>query len=303
MPRSLWAGSVSFGLVNVPVQLVSAARDLDVHFHELHEKDGARLERRRVCAKEGVEVDWEEIAHAYDRDDGTTVVLTDEELAAAAPRRTRTIEVEAFVDLADVDPVYFDHPYLLLPSGESEGVRRAYRLLVETMRRSERAALGRFVLRTKEHLAAIRAREDVLALTTMRFHDEVRPAKDVPTGGRRPAKAAVQDAVAIIEELTVAWDPQRHEDCYRERLHRVIDAKRQGRTVKPPARRREPAPAPDLMEALAASLAQARAGIDGGGEADLADLTKVDLLERARAEDISGRSKMTKDELVEALGG
>lgn len=159
MPRSLWTGSISFGLVNVPVQLVSAARDLDVHFHELHEKDGTRLERRRVCAKEDKEVDWDEIARAYDREDGTTVVLTDEELAAAAPRKTRTIDVEAFVDLADVDPILFDHPYLLLPYGESEGIRRAYRLLVETMRRSERAALGRFVMRTKEHLAAIRARD------------------------------------------------------------------------------------------------------------------------------------------------
>ena len=132
MPRSLWSGSLSFGLVNVPVQLVSAARDLDFHFRQLHEKDKRRIEQRRFCSEEDVEVIWEEVAHGYDLD-GKQVIVTDEELASVEPRKTRTIDIEAFVELADVDPIYFDHPYFLVPAGDSEGTLRAYRLLVEVM--------------------------------------------------------------------------------------------------------------------------------------------------------------------------
>src|SRR3954462_1407626 len=132
MPRSLWNGSLSFGLVNVPVELVSAARDLDYHFHELHAKDKARIEQRRFCSKEDVEVQWEEVAHAYDLD-GKQVVVTDEELASVQPRKTRTIDIEAFVELADVDPIYLDHPYFLVPAGDSQGTLRAYQLLASVM--------------------------------------------------------------------------------------------------------------------------------------------------------------------------
>src|SRR5215213_5622066 len=226
MPRALWSGSLSFGLVNVPVQLVSAARDLDYHFNQLHEKDKARIEQRRFCAEEDVEVTWEEVAHSYDLD-GKEVVVTDAELGSVEPRKTRTIDIEAFVSLADIDPVYFDHPYLIVPAGESEGTLRAYRLLVEVMESSERVALGRFVMRTKEYLAAVRARDGALALTTMRFHDEVRDAKDVPGGkGRKPQKQALDQAVAIIDGLSTDWNPGSYTDCYRERLKRVIDRKR-----------------------------------------------------------------------------
>src|SRR5437763_449165 len=132
MARSLWTGSLSFGLVNVPVQLVSAARDLDYHFHQLHHKDTSPIEQRRFCSQEDQEVTWEEVAHAYDLD-GQQVVVTDEELASVQPRKTRTIEIEAFVDLPAVDPIYFDHPYFLVPAGDSDGTLRAYRLLVEVM--------------------------------------------------------------------------------------------------------------------------------------------------------------------------
>ena len=261
MPRSLWTGSLSFGLVNVPVQVVTALRDLDLHFHELHEKDKARVEHRRFCSEEDVEVTWEEVARSYDLD-GKQVVLTDEELASVQPRKTRTIEIEAFVDLADVDPILFDHPYLLVPAGDVEGTLRAYRLLVETMERSERLALGRFVMRTKEYLAGIRARDGALALTTMRFNDEVRPTKDVPTGGKKPAKARLDEAVALIEALSTDWDPESYTDCYRERLQKVVAAKRKRRKIEAPEPEPEPGPVPDLMEALKASLANVRAGRD-----------------------------------------
>jgi DNA end-binding protein Ku len=261
MPRPLWSGSLSFGLVNVPVQLVSAARDLDYHFRQLHQKDKVPIEQRRYCSKENEEVTWEEVGHGYDLD-GKRVVVTDEELASVQPRKTRTIDIEAFVDLAEVDPVYFDHPYFLVPAGESEGTRRAYRLLVEVMGKREQVALGRFVMRTKEYLVAVRAREGALALTTMLFADEVRPTKDIPTGGKKPSKKQVDNASAIIEELSTEWEPARYRDCYRERLKRVIDAKRRRKTIHAPKPEREPAPAPDLMAALEETLERLRNGED-----------------------------------------
>jgi DNA end-binding protein Ku len=259
--RALWSGSLSFGLVNVPVQLLSAARDLDYHFNQLHEKDKVPIEQRRVCSKENEQVVWEEVAHSYELD-GKQVVVTDEELASVQPRKTRTIEIEAFVELEEVDPVYFDHPYFLIPAGDSEGTLRAYSLLVETMADQDRVALGRFVLRTKEYLVAVRSREGALALTTMLFHDEVRSAKDIDGGGKKPSKKQLDTAVAIIEGLGTDWDPGRYQDCYRERLKRVIDAKRKRKTIEVPKAEKEPKPAPDLMDALERTLEQ----LGDGGE-------------------------------------
>lgn len=260
MARKLWSGSLSFGLVNVPVAIVSGARDLDLHFHQLHEKDKRRIEQRRFCSKEDEEVTWEEVAHSYEEGKKKAVILTDEELDSVQPRKTRTIEVEAFVDLADVDPIYFDHPYFLVPAGDSEGTQRAYKLLVQVMAKTERAGLARFVMRRKEYLAAVRERDGALALTTMRFHDEVRDPKDVPTGGKKPTRKAIDNALAIISELSTDWDPDAYEDCYRERLERVVQRKRKGRKIEAPKEERQPKPAPDLMEALEETLA----GIKGG---------------------------------------
>ena len=258
MARSLWSGSLSFGLVNVPVRLHSGVVDTDLHFRQLHAKDHAPIEMHRFCAEEDEEVPYEEIASSYEDDDGELVILTDAELATAAPRKTRTIDIEAFVDLDDVDPIYFDHPYLLAPAGDSEGVLRAYRLLVEVMERTERAALGRFVLRTKEYLALIRARGGRLTLTTLRFHDEVRASKDVPTPTKRdkPAKKEVDQAVALIEALACPWDPDRYEDAYQKRLKKIVREKGKGKTIDLPEDEKEPAPVPDLMAALEQTLAE-----------------------------------------------
>lgn len=258
MARALWSGTLSFGLVNVPVQLFSAVRDRDLHFHQLHESDGAPIETRRFCSKEDEEVDWEEIAHGFETDGGKQVIVTDDDLAAVAPRKTKTIEVSAFVDLADVDPIFFDHPYFLVPAGEAEGARRAYRLLVDAMADSDRVALGRFVLRTKEYLVAVRVRDGLLSLTTMRFHDEVRPTKGIDTGGSKPAKKQLDEAVKLIEGLTVDWDPSNYRDEYRKRLKDVVKRKQKGRTIAVPEEETPPAPAPDLMAALEKSLAEVR---------------------------------------------
>ena len=308
MARALWSGSLSFGLVNVPVQIVSAARDLDLHFHQLHEKDKARIEQRRFCSKEDVEVMYEEVAHSYDLD-GKQVIVTDAELGSVEPRKTRTIDIEAFVSLAEIDPVYFDHPYLIVPAGESEGTLRAYRLLVEVMERSERAALGRFVMRTKEYLAAVRVRDGALTLTTMLFHDEIRPTKPIPTGGKKPAKKELDQAVALVEALSTDWDPESYDDCYRERLRRVIEDKRKRRTIEAPEPEKEPSPAPDLMDALQRALDNVRSGkdpraeaeSDDGDDGDLDGLSKDELYDRAQKEGITGRTKMSKKELVKAL--
>ena len=257
MPRSLWTGSVSFGLVNVPVAMFSGITDRDLHFRQLHAKDHTPVEIHRFCAEEDAEVPYEEIASGYETDDDELVILTDAELATAAPRKTRTIDIEAFVDLDDVDPIYFDHPYVLVSSADSEGTQRAYRLLVEVMARTGRAALGRFVLRTKEYLVLIRAHEGRMKLTTLRFHDEVRPTKDVPTPTKRdkPAKKEVDQAVALIEALACPWDPARYEDRFQKRLKQIVRKKGKGKTVDVPEPEKEPAPVPDLMAALEESLA------------------------------------------------
>jgi DNA end-binding protein Ku len=316
MARSLWTGSISFGLVNVPVALYSAVRDLDVHFRQLHEKDGAPIDTRRFCSEEDKEVPFEAVAHGYEEDGKKPVILTDEDLAAAAPRKTRTIDIEAFVDLEDVDPIYFDHPYFLAPVGDAEGNLRAYRLLVKVLASTERAALGRFVLRSKEYLVLVRVREDRLALTTLLFHDEVRPTKGIDTGGRKPAKAQLDATVKLVEALATDWDPEAYEDRYRERLLEVIERKRKGRKITVPESSsggRE-GPPPDIMEALKASLERARSGEgfdlseddgdgdgDGSGEDGLEDLSRDELYERAQQEKLPGRSSMSRKELIDAL--
>jgi DNA end-binding protein Ku len=257
MARSLWSGSLSFGLVNVPVALYSGVKDTDLHFRQLHAKDHSPVEMHRFCAEEDVEVPYEEIANGYETDDDL-IILTDAELATAAPRKTRTIDIEAFVDLADVDPMHFDHPYVLMPAGDSEGTLRAYRLLLEVMSRSERAALGRFVMRTKEYLVLIRAREDRLTLTTLLWHDEIRPTKGIPTPTKKdkPAKKEVDQAVSLIEALACPWDPSRYEDRYAKRLKKIVQAKRKGKTIDVPETEKTPSPVPDLMAALEQTLAE-----------------------------------------------
>jgi DNA end-binding protein Ku len=256
MPRSLWTGALSFGLVNVPVALHSAQRDQDIHFHQLHAKDGARIETRRFCSKEDKEVPYEEVGRGFELDSGKQVVLTDEELDAVAPRKTRTIDIESFVDAGEIDPVLYDHPYWLVPTGEAAGPRRAYRLLVEAMGDADRVALGRFVLRTKEYLVAVRVRDGLLALTTMLFADEIRATKGIAPGGKKPEKKAVDQAVKLVEALGDDFDPSAYKDDYRDRLLKVIKDKQKGGTIEAPEQEEEPAPAGDLMEALRKTMAE-----------------------------------------------
>ncbi|HEY1713786.1 MAG TPA: Ku protein [Solirubrobacteraceae bacterium] len=257
MPRSLWTGSLSFGLVNVPVRLETAVRDRDLHFRQIHRKDGAPIEVERWCSKEGVEVDYDEITHGYELDDENQITVSDLELQAIEPRRTRTIDIEQFVELVDVDPMYFEHPYWLVPAAADDGAVRAYRLLTEVMGKTDRAALGRVVMRTKEYLALVRERDGALTLTTMLFADETRPTKDVDAASQKshkPARKELDAAVAVIEALSEDWDPEKYHDRYRDRLRTVVQRKGKGETITAPDADEAPEPAPDLMAALERTL-------------------------------------------------
>jgi DNA end-binding protein Ku len=261
MARSLWSGALSFGLVNVPVAVFSAVRDRDVHFRQLHAPDRSPIQTRRVCAAEDREVPWQEIVKGYEVDAGEWVLLDDAELQAVAPEKTKTIDIDRFVRLEEIDPVYFDHPYFLVPTG-GEGSSRAYALLREVMAKSGKVALGRFVLRAKEQLVAIQVRDGALALTTMRFHDEVRSGGEVTANSHasKPTRRQVDGAVAIIEELGVSFQPSQYHDRHRAHLKKLIQAKQRGTEIPKPPPAPEPATAtPDLMAALESSLADIRA--------------------------------------------
>jgi DNA end-binding protein Ku len=240
--------------------LVSAVRDRDVHFHEVDER-GQRVEVKRTCASDGKEVPWEEVAHGYELD-GRLVVLSDEELAAAAPERTRTIEVEEFVPLEQIDPAHFDHPYYLLPQGGAEGITRAYRLLRDVMAETEQVAIGRIVMRSREQLVAVRERDGLLALSTMLFANEIRDpgANDAVPSDRRsaPRRREVDQAIGVIDAMTRDFDAGRYEDCHRSRLLRLIRRKQRGGEIEIPEVEPEPDPVPDLMAALEASLGRVK---------------------------------------------
>ena len=259
--RSMWTGSLSFGLVNVPVRLVSATRDMGVHFRQIREADMVPIEVRRFCSEEDREVPYEEIGHGYELDNGKEVVLNDEELETAQPEKTRTIDIEQFVDVEEIDPLHYDHHYFLVPES-GEGSARAYRLLVKAMEEQERAAIGRFVLRTKEYLVAIRARDGALSLTTMLFADEIRPHQEFgkPAAGKKnaPAKKELDQAVKLIETMSCDWDATRYQDEHRKRLLDLVKKKGKGVDVELEEPVEEPAAVTDLMAALEQSLAASR---------------------------------------------
>jgi DNA end-binding protein Ku len=188
MPRAIWSGSISFGLVNVPVKLYSAVHQQDLSFHQFQEGTNARIRNKRVSEKTGKEVPYEDIVKGYEVEKGKYVMIDPDELAEFQPRATRTIDIEDFVALADIDPIYYDATYYLAPD-DSEGARKAYALLREAMEDQGRVAIGRLVMRTKQYLAAIRPLEGALAVSTMLFHDEVVPISDIdgiPTGRSAP---------------------------------------------------------------------------------------------------------------------
>jgi DNA end-binding protein Ku len=269
MARAIWSGSISFGLLNVPVKLYSAVARRSISLREIRESDGARIKHRRVAEGTDEEVPYEEIVKAFEITPGNYVPLSKDEIAALSPQRSRTIEVQDFVDLDQIDPIYFDSPYYL---GPAEGAERAYSLLAAAMGASGRVAIARFVFRNKEHLAALRATDGVLTLTTMRFADEVvSPAEleDVlPAEAPEVAKKEREMAEALIDSLSTDFDPTAYRDEHRDQLMALIEDKAEGKEIVAP----EPAAsratgAPDLMAALEESVASARAKRGGKGKA------------------------------------
>lgn len=254
MARAIWSGAISFGLVNVPVKLVTAVRKKNVRFHQLHARDGARIQQRRVCSTEGVEVPYEEVSKGYELPSGEYVQLDAEELEALDPEASRTIDIDAFVSLGDIDPLYYDASYYLEPDERGE---KAYRLLVDAMAAAGRVGIARFVLRNKQYLAALRPVEDALVLSTMNYPDEIVPETelDLPTTKVSASERELDMAQQLIASLSGDFRPEHYHDTYREKLLELIDEKAAGHeVVTPPPEAGAPAPVIDLMAALEASV-------------------------------------------------
>jgi DNA end-binding protein Ku len=270
MARAIWSGAISFGLVNVPVKLFSATSPKSVRFHQLSSKTGARIKQKRVDATTGEEVPYEEIVKGYEITPDRYVVIEPEELEALDPKATKTVDIEEFVDLVEIDPIYYDHNYYLAPTA---GGAKAYRLLLDAMRESGKVGIGKVVLRSKQQLCALRPTGEVLTLTTMLFGDEVLPPdrldelESVTEAEATPRELAM--AEQLISTLSADFEPDKYHDEYRERVLELIERKASGETITAPAAEEEPAAAPDLMAALEASLAAVRA--DSGDGTDGAD--------------------------------
>ncbi len=286
MARAIWSGTISFGLLNVPVKLYSAVARRGISLRELRESDGARIRHRRVAEGTEEEVPYENIVKAYEIAPDRYVPLTKDEMAAIAPEKTRAIEVQDFVDLEEIDPIYFDSPYYL---GPADGAEKAYSLLAQAMEESGKVAVARFVFRNKEHLAALRPGNGVLTLTTMRFHDEVVPPSELddvlPSEQPKIGKREVEMAEQLIESLTRDFDPGQYRDEFREQLLSLIERKAEGEDVlsAPTAEEPEPTAAPDLMAALEQSIAAVQGKRDGKTAAKPASKKKPKAPKKAPA--------------------
>jgi DNA end-binding protein Ku len=311
MARAIWTGAIGFGLVSIPVKLMSATQPKDVRFHELA-PSGARVHHKRVAGRgqRQHEVEYDDIVKGYEVEEGEYVVVTPKELEAIQPGRTRTIEIEDFVELAEIDPIYFEKTYYVVPEAD-RGAEKPYAILLRALDRAQRVGIGRFVFRTKQHLIALRPAEGVLALETLFFSDEVRAPEDLGVKIPRTSAKEVDLAERLIEAQATSWRPAAYKDTYRQRVLKLIRDKAKGKEIVVD-RGREPAPVQDLMEALRASVDAANKGkavVDiqprirtkRASEGDLEALSKGQLLERAKRQDVEGRSRMTKDELIEAL--
>jgi DNA end-binding protein Ku len=257
MARSIWSGSISFGLLNVPVKLYSAVARRGIALNEIRESDNSRVKHRKVAEGTDEEVSKEEIVKGYKLAEGRYVVLSNEEMEALRPEKSRSVDVLDFVDIGEIDPMYFNSPYYL---GPAAGAEKAYSLLAAAMESSGKAAIARFVFRNKEHLAAIRSSEGVLTLTTMRFADEVVPAAELedafPEKQGKVAKKEQQMAEQLIDSLSSKFDPSAYRDEYREELLALIERKAEGKEiVASEAEAPKETKAPDLMAALEESIA------------------------------------------------
>lgn len=253
MARPIWSGAIAFGLVNIPVQLFPAVAHKEVRFHLLHAKDGGRIRQQRICSIDEEVVPWEEIAKGFEVSRGRHVLVTPEELEAIDPRTTQTIDIESFVDLHEIDPIFFESSYHVVPS---DGAARAYTLLLEAMEKQGKVAVARLVLRTKEHLCAVRPMEHGLLLVTMQYADELIPRADVaPTERVKPVEKELKLAEQLIAALSSAFEPEKYKDEYREKVLELVEKKANGEAIEAPTTAAEPEVI-SLADALARSLGQ-----------------------------------------------
>ncbi|WP_420082796.1 Ku protein (plasmid) [Streptomyces sp. JL4002] len=325
MARPVWAGNLSFGLVSLPVGLYTATDSHTIHFHQLQRGTADRIRNRRVNERTGKEVDLDDIVKGYDTG-GEYVLVEPKELDEIAPGRSRSLEITGFVDLADVDPIFFDKTYYLGPRGAEYG--KVYSLLEQALAKAGKAGVATFVMRQHEYLVALKAENGILTLHTLHWADEIRdPKKEI---GNLPGKTKASDkelkmAEQLIEALSMTWDPGEFHDTFQEKVAAMIDAKQAGETVEKAEPAAEPTGVVDLMEALRASVERAGSPKQDSGKAtasgtpavakkpaakkrirsepkqDLAGLTKADLYKKAAAANVPGRSQMTRGDLVAAL--
>lgn len=296
MARAIWSGSISFGLVNIPVKLFAALRDRDVRFHLMSGDGGCRLHRKLVCPETGREYEFNETAKGYEIAPDQYVLVTDEELEQLRPERGRTIEISDFVEIDQIDPVLFDRPYYLTP--EKNGAK-PYRLLLEALRESGKVAICRFMMRTKEYLAALRPIGDALCIETMRFADEVVPVDEI---GGIPEEIRISErelamADQLIESLTTTFDPESYRDDYRERVLEMIERKAEGKTIAAPKAESHSGKVIDLMEALRKSLA------DVGQENARATKARPAASTRGKGHGVTSRAKKSSGTKSRRRGG
>jgi DNA end-binding protein Ku len=265
MPRAIWTGAISFGLVTVPVKLYTAVQSKSVKFNQLDADDHSRIRMKRVNAA-GDEVPYDRIVKGFEIGPDRYVVIEPEELEALDPKKTKTIDIEGFVDLSDIDPLYFDHPYYLVPN---TGGAKPYKLLLDAMRETGKAAIARVVIRTKEQLVVVRPIGEALGMTTMNFSDEVVHPEELDElpGDVEATDRELAIAKQLVESLSEPFEPDRYHDTYREQVLDLIERKAAGEEITVQAPQAEAAPVPDLMAALKASLDAVR-DKDAGGKDD-----------------------------------
>jgi len=258
MPRAIWSGSISFGLVNIPVKLYSAVSRKSVHFNQLDARTNSRVKQKRVSAEDGTEVPYEQIVKGYELASGTYVIITEDELAALDPKALRTIDIDEFVDLSMIDPIFYDSAYYLAP----DKATKPYALLAKAMEETGKVGIAHFVMRTKQYLAAIRPQDGRLMLSTMVYADEINDPQeikeltdlsDIELPDRELAMAS-----QLIESLSAEFEPDKFQDTYREAVLELIERKAGGEEVIAPAAAAEPDKVVDLMAALEASVAAAK---------------------------------------------
>jgi DNA end-binding protein Ku len=316
--RPIWSGAINFGLVTIPVELYSATEDHTISFRQFERGTSDRIRYKRINERTGKEVPFSDIVKGADLGGGEYVIIEPDELEAIAPGRSRTIDINSFVELDDIDPIYFQKTYWLAPAKEEYG--KSYSLLLQAMEKTNRAGIASFVMRGKEYLTAVRAGDGLLVLNTLLFPEDIRdPAKELkslPEISTARGKE-IEMAVSLIESMTDEWRPEDYNDTYTKQVEKLIEDKREGREIVAESEPSEPTKVVDLFEALSRSVEGRKKRRDGGeaasdeaapakskggkAEEDLDSLSKADLDKLARDLDIKGRSKMSREELTKAV--